>query len=99
MESIANFWVKLFFIAFASSFMGFTFAVSLGWNKLGCLLTGGAAVAVLFGTFLLGAVGTVHALERAETQHIRDEQESVIVTLCFGPFKYSRAIPLVEKHN
>lgn len=86
-----------FCMAFASVGASFATVFSLKW--LGCLLAGIAVIGIACGTFFLGSVGMIHALERGEIQHINDGKDAFFVELRIGPFKYRRIISSARARN
>lgn len=83
-----------FCMAFAS--VGASFAAVFGLKWLGCLLAGMAVIGIACGTFFIGSVGMIHALEKGEIQHINDGKDVFFVELRIGPFKYRRTIPSAQ---
>lgn len=87
----------VFCMAFAS--VGCSFATVFGLKWLGCLLAGMAVIGIACGTFFIGSVGMIHALERGRIQYINDGKDTFFVELRIGPFKYRRTIPSSQERK
>lgn len=93
MSEVVKVWLIsiAFCMAFAS--VGACFATVFDLKWLGCLLAGVAVIGIACGTFLLGLVGMMHALEWGEIQRVNDGKNEFFVEMRIGPFKYRRVIP------
>lgn len=96
MVGAVDFWGKslaLCIVFFALGYITTAFFMDLFWLRL---LGGMGMICIILGTFFLGGIAFIHGLEGGHIVHIKDGKREIIMTLCLGPFKYSRVIPEIK---